>query len=85
VLEKYGQKVFSSHFKDLVHGGGSNNLHDVPWGTGESKAALMLSTLKDKGFQGPIAIEYEWQWDVPTLRKCAAFFYDQANLLAKTK
>jgi sugar phosphate isomerase/epimerase len=85
VLEKYGQKVFSSHFKDLVHGGGSNNLHDVPWGTGESKAALMLSILKDKGFRGPIAIEYEYTWDVPTLRKCAAFFYDQANLLAKTK
>jgi sugar phosphate isomerase/epimerase len=81
VLEKYGDKAFSSHFKDLVKAG--NGYHDVPWGTGESKAAAMLAMLKQKGFKGPIAIEYEYTWDVPTLQKCVDFFYDQANQLAK--
>lgn len=83
VLKKYGEKVFSLHFKDLVPGDGPNGYHDVPWGTGDSKAAEMLAALKQKGFKGPIAIEYESKWDVPTLRKCSDFFYDQANQLAK--
>jgi sugar phosphate isomerase/epimerase len=82
VLKKYGDKVLSSHFKDLVPGGGSNGLHDVPWGTGDSHAADMLRVLKEKGFKGPIAIEYEWKWDVPTLRKCVDFFYEEAGKLA---
>jgi sugar phosphate isomerase/epimerase len=81
VLRKYGDKVVSLHFKDLVAGEGSHGFHDVPWGTGESKAAEMLSVLKEKGFKGPIAIEYEWKWDVPTLRKCVDFFHEQANKL----
>ncbi len=83
VLRKHGEKVFSLHFKDLVKTEGSHEWHDVPWGTGDSKAAEMLAVLKQKGFKGPIAIEYETTWDVPTLRKCAAFFYEQANQLAK--
>ena len=83
VLRKYGQKVFSLHFKDLVKGDGPNGYVDVLWGTGDSKMAEMLAVLKEKGFKGPIAIEYEWKWDVPTLRKCADFFHEQANQLAK--
>jgi sugar phosphate isomerase/epimerase len=81
-LKKYGDKVVSLHFKDLVPGGGSHGFHDAPWGTGENHAAEMLSVLKEKGFKGPVAIEYEWKWDVPTLQKCVQFFYDQANKLA---
>lgn len=81
VLEKYGEKVFSLHFKDLVKEG--NGYHDVPWGTGESKAAAMLATLKKKGFKGPFAIEYEYKWDVPTLQKCVDFFNEQTAELAK--
>ena len=45
--------------------------------------AEMLSILKQKGFKGPIAIEYEHTWDVATLQKCVDWFYEQANLLAK--
>jgi sugar phosphate isomerase/epimerase len=82
ILKKYGAKVFSLHFKDLVAGGGSTGLHDAPWGTGENHAAEMLCVLKEKGFKGPVAIEYEWKWDVPTLQACVNFFYDQANKLA---
>ncbi len=82
VLNKYGERVFSLHFKDLVRGGGSQGLHDVPWGSGDSRAAEMLRVLKAKGFKGPIAIEYEWKWDIPTLLQCVAFFHEQANKLA---
>ena len=84
VLSQYGEKVYSLHFKDLVPDGPkSNGWHDVPWGSGQSKAAEMLSILKQKGFRGPIAIEYEYTWDVPTLQKCVDWFNEQANMLAK--
>ncbi len=84
VLEKYGDRVFSSHFKDLVPDNEKRTgWHDVPWGTGESRAADMLRVLKEKGFKGPIAIEYEHQWDLPTLQKCVDFFNEQANKLAQ--
>ena len=43
----------------------------------------MLAELKEHGFQGPVCIEFEYKWDVPTLQKCAQFFYDEANKLAK--
>jgi sugar phosphate isomerase/epimerase len=79
-LEKYGDKVVSLHFKDLSKDGG--DLHDVIWGTGGSQAAKMLEVLKAKGFKGIVAIEFEYKWDVATLRKCAEFFYDKANALA---
>jgi sugar phosphate isomerase/epimerase len=83
VLKKYGDKVFSLHFKDLVpNEDGKEGLHDVVWGTGQSRAADMLAALKEKGFQGPIAIEFEYKWDIPTLQKCVDFFYEQADNLA---
>jgi sugar phosphate isomerase/epimerase len=82
VLKKYGDKVFSLHFKDLVPNENGKDHHDVPWGTGESKAAEMLAVLAEKGFKGPIAIEFEYKWDVPTLQKCVDFFYEQADKLA---
>ncbi len=84
VLKKYGERVFSSHFKDLVPNDDKKTAwHDVPWGTGESKAAEMLAVLKQKGFKGPISLEYEAKWDLPTLQKCVDFFHEQANQLAK--
>lgn len=84
VLAKYGDKVYSLHFKDLVPNDASAKAwHDVPWGTGESKAAEMLSILKEKGFRGPIAIEYESHWDMDTLRSCIDWFYAEADKLAK--
>lgn len=82
VLKKYGDFVVDSHFKDLVKGGGSHNLHDVPWGTGNSHAYEMLEALKDHHFHGPFSIEYEWHWTKDDLRKCAKFFYETANKLA---
>ncbi|CAN5416661.1 hypothetical protein BH11PLA2_BH11PLA2_27440 [soil metagenome] len=80
VLNTYGEKVFSSHFKDLVPNG--KNMKDVVWGTGESKAADMLKALKAKNFKGPIAIEFETEWELSTLQKCVDFFHAEANKLA---
>jgi len=82
VLKKHGDKVFSLHFKDLVPNDNGKGWHDTIWGTGQSHAAEMLAVLKEKGFKGPVAIEYEHAWDIPTLSKCAEFFYAEANKLA---
>jgi sugar phosphate isomerase/epimerase len=82
VLTKHGEKVFSSHFKDLVANKDGKNMHDVVWGEGNSKAAEMLAVLKAKRFQGPIAIEFETKWELPTLQKCVDFFNQQADKLA---
>lgn len=80
VLEKYGDKVVSLHFKDL--NAGTGDLHDVIWGTGASRAAEMLKVLAKKGFKGTFAIEFEHEWEPADLRKCAEFFHAQANELA---
>jgi sugar phosphate isomerase/epimerase len=82
VLEKYGDRVLSLHFKDLVPTENGKGWHDVPWGNGQSQAAGMLRVLKVKGFKGPIALEFEYKWDLPTLQKCVDFFNDEANKLA---
>lgn len=84
VLKAHGDRAVSSHFKDLVANDNAKGLHDVVWGTGDSKAIEMLAVLKEKGFKGPIAIEFEYKWDIPTLKKCVAFFHEQANKLAGT-
>jgi len=82
ILKKYTEKTFSLHFKDLAPNKAKKDYHDVPWGTGECRAAEMLATLKAKGFKGPIAIEWESKWDVPTLRQCVEYFHTEANKLA---
>ena len=53
VLTKYGENVYSLHFKDLVPAADAKKLHDVPWGEGQSKAVEMLAALKAKKFKGP--------------------------------
>lgn len=92
VLEKYADKVYSLHFKDLVPNsapprnfeyGDVREWHDVPWGSGESRAADMLRILKEKGFRGPIAIEYESPWQMKTLHECVDWFNAEADKLAR--
>jgi len=82
ILKKYGDKVISVHFKDLAKGKTPNSFPDMPWGKGECDAAGMLTALRDKGFKGPIAIEWESKWDVPTLQQCVDYFHAQADKLA---
>jgi sugar phosphate isomerase/epimerase len=79
-LKKLDGRVVSLHFKDL--NARTGDMHDVPWGTGASDAAGQLAELKRQGFKGVFSIEYEHQWDEPTLAKCVEFFHAQANKLA---
>ncbi|NCO41766.1 MAG: hypothetical protein AUJ96_11550 [Armatimonadetes bacterium CG2_30_66_41] len=79
-LKQLEGRVVSLHFKDL--GARTGDMHDVPWGTGASDAAGQLAELKRQGFKGVFSIEYEHQWDEPTLAKCVEFFHAQANKLA---
>ena len=66
-------RIVSSHFKDLNEFKPSG--HDVPWGTGVSQAKEMLDELKKQGFEGPMSVEYEYNWDnsVPEIAQCVAF------------
>jgi sugar phosphate isomerase/epimerase len=67
-------RIRSLHFKDLNKFGG--DAHDVPWGTGVSKAREVLAELAAEGFEGAFSAEYEWNWDnsVPEIKKCAEWF-----------
>jgi sugar phosphate isomerase/epimerase len=53
--------IVSSHLKDLHAPLPSG--HDVPWGTGVSDVKGILDEYKAQGFEGPISIEYEYNWD----------------------
>ena len=68
-------RIRSFHFKDLNEFG-VRGAHDVPWGTGVSKAREILAELAKQGFEGVFSIEYEYNWDnsVPEIRKCVEWF-----------
>jgi len=52
-------RVVSSHIKDIAKGGTSV----VPAGTGRANLEEALKALKEVGFDGPISIEHEANWD----------------------
>jgi sugar phosphate isomerase/epimerase len=66
-------RIVSSHFKDLNKKGGG--AHDVPWGTGISDAKGQLAFLRSTGFDGPMSVEYEHDWDdnLPEITECVGF------------
>ena len=66
-------RVVSSHMKDL-HAPLPIG-HDVHWGEGVSGVAEVLAEFKSQGFEGPISIEYEYNWDnnVEDAKACMAF------------
>ena len=72
-------RIKSLHFKDLNEFG-VRNAHDVPWGTGKSKARQVLGMLASMGFEGSFSIEYEHNWlnSMPEIAKCVAFFEQTA-------
>ncbi len=53
--------IVSSHLKDLHAPLPSG--HDVIFGTGVSDVPAILAEYKAQGFDGPISIEYEYNWD----------------------
>ena len=54
-------RIMSSHMKDLDKPLPSG--HDVLWGTGVSDVAAILDEYKVQGFEGPISVEYEYNWE----------------------
>jgi sugar phosphate isomerase/epimerase len=54
-------RIVSSHLKDLHAPLPSG--HDVPYGTGVSDVPAILAEYKAQGFDGPISVEYEYNWD----------------------
>lgn len=54
-------RIVSSHLKDLDKPLPSG--HDVPYGTGVSDVKAILDEFKAQGFDGPISVEYEFNWD----------------------
>jgi sugar phosphate isomerase/epimerase len=54
-------RIMSSHMKDLHAPLPSG--HDVPWGQGVSGVKECLDEMKAQGFEGPISVEYEYNWD----------------------
>jgi sugar phosphate isomerase/epimerase len=53
--------IVSSHMKDL--NAPLPSAHDVLWGTGVSDVAAILDEYKAQGFDGPISVEYEYNWE----------------------
>ena len=66
-------RVMSSHLKDLHAPLPSG--HDVPFGTGVSDVPGILAELKAQGFDGPLSVEYEYNWEnnVPDAKQCIDF------------
>ena len=72
-LKKAEGRLISVHLKDLKEY--DRNTHDVPYGTGVANVGLLLDELKRQGFNGNIAIEYEYNWEnnLPDIKQCIDF------------
>jgi sugar phosphate isomerase/epimerase len=66
-------RVVSSHLKDLHAPLPSGP--DVPYGTGVSDVPGILDEFRAQGFEGPISVEYEYNWENNTgdARQCIEF------------
>jgi len=67
-------RIHDSHLKDLNELG-NPKAHDVPFGTGVGKLNEVLNAMVEGGFNGPIHIEYEHNWEtsVPEIKQCLDF------------
>ena len=54
-------RIVSSHMKDLHAPLPSG--HDVHWGQGVSDVPAVLAEFRAQGFEGPISVEYEFNWE----------------------
>ncbi len=66
-------RIMSSHLKDL--NAPLPSAHDVPYGNGVSDVPAILAEFKAQGFEGPISVEYEYNWDknVEDAKQCIDF------------
>lgn len=69
--EQFGDRMAGVHIKDFVFDK-ARNPSDVIIGTGNLDLPRLMRTLKDKGFSGPLVIEYEGDEmnPVPALKQC---------------
>jgi sugar phosphate isomerase/epimerase len=66
-------RILSSHMKDLHAPLPSG--HDVHWGQGVSDVPAILAEYRAQGFEGPISVEYEHNWEnnAEDAKACIAF------------
>jgi sugar phosphate isomerase/epimerase len=74
-------RVVSSHLKDLhvfTRGG-----HDMPYGQGVSNIRGILDELRAQNFDGPLSVEYEYNWDnnVAEIAQCIGFVRGYGNVV----
>jgi sugar phosphate isomerase/epimerase len=67
-------RIMSSHLKDLNEFG-KREAHDLPYGQGVGQVKEVLDEYKAQGFDGPISVEYEYNWttSVPEIKQCIDF------------
>ena len=76
-LRQLNDRIISLHFKDIIaKEEGNEEQHDTIWGTGVLNVKEMLQILKEQGFTGYLAIEYEYNWDnsVPDIKQCIDYY-----------
>jgi len=67
-LRKLEGRIISFHFKDLNKMGDGTRrysheeIHDVPWGTGQADVKALLKEIYRQKIKAVFAIEYEWNW-----------------------
>jgi sugar phosphate isomerase/epimerase len=66
-------RIVSSHLKDLTEM--TLKGHDLPYGQGVGEIKATLDEFKAQGFDGPISVEYEYNWEtsVPEIKQCIDF------------
>lgn len=66
-------RIVGLHLKDLNQKTPTG--HDVPYGTGVANIPAILDELRAQGFEGPISIEYEHDWEanLPEISQCIGF------------
>ncbi|MBN2411081.1 sugar phosphate isomerase/epimerase [candidate division KSB1 bacterium] len=79
-LKKAEGRIISVHLKDLKEY--DPQTHDVPYGTGVANIGLLLDELKRQGFDGNIAIEYEYNWEnnLPDIKQCIDFVREYGKI-----
>lgn len=76
VLKLLDGRIVSSHLKDL--NGFERKAHDMPYGQGEANMQAILAEFKRQGFDGPMSVEYEYNWEnsLPEVTECINFVRD---------
>lgn len=79
-LKKLEGRIHDVHIKEIDDG------HDVVWGTGQGRIKGILEELHRQGYKGTFSIEYEYNWDhnVPEIRRSVAHFNSVASALNPT-